>query len=79
MAITAKPTLKPWRQSKVRCQVEVGAGLAGDGVGGDDEVGDVARRLAPLGDRLPRRSHGELDHGVAGDAQPRGERWRRAV
>jgi hypothetical protein len=51
----------------------------GAGVGGDDEVGDVRGGAAPLGDRPRRGGHGQLRHGVLGDAEARVEGRKSAV
>ncbi|WVZ49044.1 LOW QUALITY PROTEIN: hypothetical protein U9M48_000426 [Paspalum notatum var. saurae] len=52
-------------------QAEVHAGDVRAGVGGDDEVGDVFGRAAPLSDRLPAGCRGELRHRGLDDVEAR--------
>ncbi|BAT00941.1 Os07g0271550, partial [Oryza sativa Japonica Group] len=66
-------------EAEERDEAEVDTRDVGAGVGGDDEVGDVGGRAAPLGDRLLGGLRRQLRHGVRGDVQPRVERRRVAV
>ncbi|WVZ49048.1 hypothetical protein U9M48_000430 [Paspalum notatum var. saurae] len=52
-------------------QPEVHAGDVRAGIGGDDEVGDVGGRAAPLGDRFPAGHRGELRHCRLDDVEAR--------
>jgi hypothetical protein len=66
-------------EAEERRQAEVGARHVRARVGGEDEVGDVGGRAAPLGDGPRRRGRGELRHGRAQDALPGVQRRQRAV
>mgnify|MGYP003702190077 CR=1 FL=1 len=60
-------------------QADVGADHVAAGVGGDDQMGDVAGRAAPLRDGLPRRRRRELRDGGGGDVAARVQRRLRAA